>query len=167
MRVLLSADEIANRVRTLAWEVECEFDPCAPVVALVVLRGAATFAVDLVRALGLDVRLEYVHAESYRGTRGGDVVVSALPELTNRQVLIVEDIIERGHTLRAMVEAAQGAGATRLVAVALLRKPEQIDCDVGCATLAGFDIGPEFVVGYGMDLDGKYRNLPDIHVLDG
>lgn len=167
MRVLLTAHEIAARVDSLAAEVQCEFDAQAPVVALVVLRGAATFAADLLRAVRLDMRPEYIHAESYRGTRGGEVVVTALPELAGKQVLIVEDIIERGETLRAVVEAARSAGASRLVAVALLRKPGQVSCEVGCPTLAGFEIGPQFVVGYGMDLDGRYRNLPEIYVIAG
>ena len=166
MRVLLSAETIASRIRVLAAEVALEFDATQPVIALAVLRGAATFAADLLRHVKLDVRTEYIYAESYRGATGGEVQLSPIPDVRGAQVLVVEDVVERGETLRCLAQALERAGAGRISAVALLRKPGQLTAAIPCPVLAGFDIGPEFVVGYGMDFDGRYRNLPDVCVYE-
>lgn len=166
MRVLISAETIASRIRSLSDEVSQQFDGARPVIAVIVLRGAAIFAADLLRQLRLDVRAEYVYAESYRGTRGGDVHLSPLPDVRGAQVLVIEDIVERGETLRCVAGVLREAGASSVVAVALLRKPDRLTSEIPCPVLAGFDIGPEFVVGYGMDFDGQHRNLPDVCVYE-
>lgn len=167
MRVLLPAETIAARVRELAVEIEGMFDAGRPICAVVVLRGASVFGADLIRQLNRDVTVEFVRAESYRGTAAGDVSLSELFEALGQQVLIIEDIIERGETLAAVVRALRDRGAERIAAVALLRKPGQLTCDIDCPVTSGFEIGPEFVVGYGMDFDGRYRNLSDVCVLEG
>lgn len=167
MRVLFSAATIAGRVRELASEATDLFDPHRPICAVVVLKGANVFAADLLRCIDRDISVEFIRAESYRGTSGGDVALGELPAVTGQQVLVVEDIIERGETLARVVTALRAEGAERVLSVALLQKPGQLAREIPCPVVRGFDIGPEFVVGYGMDLDGHYRHLPDVCVVDG
>lgn len=165
--MLLDAATISRRVEELAADLRDRLDAGRPVVSLVVMHGAAVFAADLIRALNLGVRVEQVIARSYRGTLGGAVEVAALPsDIAGAQILVVDDIVERGETLRAVVEALMPLRPVSVTAVALIRKPGQLTCDIGCPVVTGFDIGPAFVVGYGMDLDGEFRNLPDVCVIE-
>ena len=133
-----------------------------------VLNGALVFSADLVRHLDLPLRIETVRARSYRGdaTTPGDLRVRMddVGALAGRHVLLVDDILDTGRTmerLRAEIRA-QGPASVRIAV--LLDKPDRRAVDVE-ADYVGFEIPDVFVVGYGLDHDERYRNLPDIHEL--
>jgi len=136
---------------------------------VVVLKGAMVFAADLVRRLTIPVTIEFVSASSYgAATRSSGNVALGAPdtiELAGRDTLIVEDIVDSGLTCRALIESSRQRGPASLALCTLLRK--QI---AGAAPIdisyTGFTIPDRFVVGYGMDYAERYRNLPDICVLN-
>ncbi len=165
--VLIAADAIARRVQGLAAEIDCDYSAGRLHLA-VALKGACFFAADLSRAIRRDLSLEFLQASSYgAGTESsGQVAISCSgePDICGAQVLLVEDIVDSGRTADALTAhlARRGAGSVRLAA--LLSKPERREIDVRIDYL-GFEIPDRFVVGYGMDYDGRYRNLADIRVL--
>jgi hypoxanthine phosphoribosyltransferase len=167
-RVLIPATAIRAKVVTLAHRLRAA---CAgeDLTVLVVLDGALLFAADLVRALDMPLRVETIAARSYRAaaTRPGLLTLrlECAERLHGRHVLVVEDILDTGRTLSAILEAVSRAGPASLRSVVLLDKPERRVVPVR-ADFVGFEIPDAFVVGYGMDHDGRFRNLPDIRVLD-
>ncbi|OAI44526.1 hypothetical protein AYO38_00060 [bacterium SCGC AG-212-C10] len=166
--VLISADSIAARVRELAAQIDRDYEGSDNVVLLAVLKGSFVFVADLARAMQTPARVEFVACRSYTGTTGGEPELTWLPgtNLAGADVIVVEDIIERGTTLRVVLAAVETAGARSASVAALLRKPQALDVDLP-PTYAGFDIDDEFVVGYGLDLDGKYRGLPFVGIVRG
>lgn len=165
MRELIGAAALAERVRQLGEEVTRDYGRAQDLVLLAVLKGAFVFAADLARAIAVPLRIEFITARSYAGTEGGEVHLSAeaLP-LAGADVLIVEDIIERGTTLSLISALAARMEPASLAICTLLRKP--MAPPALPVRYTGFDIGPEFVVGYGLDYDGRYRNLPSVMVLE-
>ncbi len=169
-RVLVSRDEIARRVARLAGEL-VEAYPDREVTLVAVLTGALVFVADLIRRLPIRLRVEVARVSSYRGpaTRAQDLRF-ALPleaDLAGREVLIVDDILDSGRTLSALVALVGAMRPASVRTCVLLRKsrpdvPERISPD-----FVGFDIPDEFAVGYGLDHDNLYRNLPDLCVLRG
>lgn len=134
---------------------------------VVVLKGAAIFAADLMRQLSIPVAIEFITAASYgREVRSSGSVRIATPEtldLAGRDVLVVEDIVDSGLTYRRLMETLGRFAPASLALCTLLRKQaSRATVDV---RYAGFDIPNRFVVGYGMDYGERYRNLPDICVL--
>lgn len=128
-----------------------------------VLKGAFVFAADLVRAIDLPLGVEFLKASSYgAGTVGRPTVrlqLGLTKPLAGKDVLLVEDIIDTGRTLRALVGAIEAMKPASIAVCALLRKTgrERMRID---AEYVGFTVPDRFVVGYGLDLDGRYRNLP-------
>jgi hypoxanthine phosphoribosyltransferase len=163
-RILLSADQIAARVRDLADTLTARFAG-EEVVAIVVLHGAMVFAVDLLRAMpDTDVLLTTLRIASYHGTeRAGPVrLIHDVPvDLHGRHVLVIEDIVDSGHSLAFLRRHLATCGPASVTVVALLDKPSRREVDVA-ADLVGFTIEDRFVVGYGLDLDGRLRHLPYI-----
>lgn len=168
-RVLVPRDRIARRVRELADELIDAYED-GELTIVVVLTGALTFAADLIRLLPMPLRIEPVSVNSYPGqaTRNHEARFRLpLPaDLEGRDVLIVDDIFDSGQTMATLVEAARTAGARDVKRCALLRKaradlPDRDDH----LDFYGFDIPDEFVVGYGLDYNGYFRNLPDVSVL--
>lgn len=168
---LIDAESIQRRVGELAADIDSHYANAeAPVVLLCVLKGALIFTADLVRRMTIPVEIDCVAVRSY----AGDTKSSGRPELTaattvhlrGRDVLIVEDIVDSGHTAAFLDEHLAGVGARSVRLVALLDKtarrarPVHLDW-------RGFDIPDRFVVGYGLDHRGRYRNLTDVRVLDG
>lgn len=167
-RVLVGRQRIARRVKQLAAELTATHEG-KELTILVVLTGALTFVADLIRHLPLRLRIEPVSVQSYPGS-----AVRAAPArfrlplprtLRGRDVLIVDDIFDSGRTMALLVEAVRRAGAKSVRTCALLRKKRPDLPDRGEPDYFGFDIPDEFVVGYGLDFNGYYRNLPDIGVL--
>ena len=174
-RVLVDRDRIAARVAELATEVERELaaiesrrgEPLE-LVFLPVMTGAMIFVADLIRCLPRRMRIHPITASSYPGkaTRSvGEVTVSGVPgDLSNRDVLLVDDILDSGRTLSVLQAAIRAQSPRSLRTCVLLRKDvaraAEADCD-----FVGFEIPDAFVVGYGLDHDGLHRNLPDIGVL--
>jgi hypoxanthine phosphoribosyltransferase len=168
-KILITRQQIARRVDELA-ENLTELYRDEELTILVVLTGALIFVADLVRKMPLKVLIEPVSVSSYPGlaTRSREPKFRLpLPDgLAGRNVLIVDDIFDSGQTMAILTEAGYVKGAEHVRTCALLKK-DRPDLPVrGEVDLHGFDIPDEFVVGYGLDFDGHYRNLPDIGVLD-
>ncbi|NBW81759.1 hypoxanthine phosphoribosyltransferase [bacterium] len=170
VKVLFSAEQIQSRIVSLAADVN-NAPPAdgSALVVLVVLHGALLFAADLVRHLNMATEIESVRIRSYHGTQstGKIELLSELPErLKGRHVLVVEDIIDSGRSILFLRERLNQLGVASIRIAALLDKPEAHPADLK-ADYIGFSIGRNFVIGYGLDLDGHYRNLPHVaEVLD-
>lgn len=165
-RILISEAELERRIAALAMEIEatCAVDRSGLTV-VAVLTGAVVFLADLIRRLTCRVEIGYIAVSSYTGavTTPGLAVAGAisLPELRDRDVLIVDDILDTGGTLRLVQQRLRSEAPRSLRTVVLARKPGKAPNDV-VADFVGFDVDDAFVVGYGLDYDGQYRNLPYI-----
>ncbi|MGN0838561.1 MAG: hypoxanthine phosphoribosyltransferase [Pyramidobacter sp.] len=167
--VLISSDKIAEKVRQLGAEISRKYKG-QDLYVIGVLRGAAIFMADLVRCIDsfVNVSLEFIKASSYgTSTESSGTVTVQQPAPLNvkgKHILIVEDIVDSGRTLKKLREYFIALGAESVEICTLLDKKERRVTDVEIE-YSGFDIPDVFVVGYGMDYDGKLRNLPSIHVL--
>lgn len=165
VEILIPAEAIASRVAELGAEITRDYAGCDKLVLLGVLKGSLLFLADLARCVEMPTRIEFVWSRSYAGTLGGEPEVYAPPalDLAGADVIVVEDIIERGTTLKRVLAMVADSGACSVSICALLRKPGAGFLDLP-VRYAGFDIGHEFVVGYGLDLDEEYRGLPFVGV---
>ena len=166
-RVLISTEAIYKRLDELAGEILREYQG-RELTVVAVLNGSLIFAADLLRRLPLSVRLECIQASSYHGgtESSGTVAIDqlALPDLHGRHVLILDDILDTGLTLKVIRERIfLNATPLSLKICVLLRKLKPREHAVP-ADFIGFDIGNEFVIGYGLDYQEQYRNLPYIGV---
>lgn len=168
--VLISTDDIAVRVEALARDIVADMP--GEILVVVILKGSFVFAADLIRALervGASAQVDFITLSSYRHcTSGGAVQVThdLSEDVAGRDVLIVEDILESGRTLAFAGDHLTRRGAASVRSCLLLDKPEKRRVAVE-ADYVGFTIGPEFVVGYGLDLAHRYRGLPYIGVVAG
>lgn len=167
MKVLLTEDEVRQGVQRLAAQLQRDYAD-GPLTLLGVMTGALPFLADLMRQLPLNMRVGVVQASSYRqGTEPGrlEIRTDLTPDLTNHDVLVVDDIFDTGHTLVGLVAHLQRLGARRVRTAVLLRKlgREQVDYRPDYAV---FEIPNRFVVGYGLDYRDAYRQLPFIAELD-
>lgn len=165
-RVLISEDALRDRVAALAGEIEQAYEQSVTGITVVaILTGAVVFLSDLMRHLPYRMEVGYITVSSYTGpavTSGGAKLgVISLPELRNRDVLIVDDILDSGGTLRVVQSVLRDRGPASLRTAVLLRKPGKAPAEVA-VDFVGFDVEDVFVVGYGLDFDGYYRNLPYI-----
>lgn len=164
---LLTRGEIAARVGELAREIRDAYGG-EEIVLLAVLAGAVHFASDLMRALGPPAALDFVRAKRYEGMNvrdGVQFLVHPKMALQGRHVLVVEDILDTGVTARAILDYLGGMDTASLRCSALLDKPTRRQVPIE-ADFTGFTIPDAFVVGYGLDLDERYRELPDIHIME-
>lgn len=162
---LITKEAIEKRVYALAAEIRHAYAAEPPVV-VGVLKGSFVFIADLLRALGLDCRVEFISVGSYIGARSSGAVETKLDvssDIEGREVLIVEDIVDSGLTLDHIVSLLEAKRPKEIRVATLLFKPS---CFAGAVKphFIGFEVGPEFVVGYGLDLDGRFRWLPDIYL---
>jgi hypoxanthine phosphoribosyltransferase len=165
--VLISAEQIQERVDELGRQIARDYKD-RPLTIVAVLTGSLMFLADLMRRLDLPLWIALIQASSYRGdaTKPGELHVQSdlLPDLTGRHLLILDDILDTGHTLAYLVRHVGGLKPPTLKTAVLLRKlgrqEEAIEPDY-----CGFQIPDEFVVGYGLDYNDEYRNLPFIGVL--
>jgi hypoxanthine phosphoribosyltransferase len=163
--VLISAGDLRARITQLADEIAEAFTSSAePVVLVSVLKGSTLFTADLARALPIDIQVEFMSISSY-GTAGRSGVVRIIKDLdtavSGRDVLIVEDIVDTGLTLNYLRKTLGARTPQSLATVTLLDKSVRRIVPVPLE-YAGFDIPDAFVVGYGLDFQGLYRNLPDV-----
>jgi hypoxanthine phosphoribosyltransferase len=167
-KVLVTEAQIATRVKELASEID-KLYVGKDLLLIGVLKGAVMFMADLSRAIQIPVAMDWMAVSSYGSGTQSSGVVRILKDLDadvlGRHVLIVEDIIDSGLTLSWLASNLSARGAASVEIVALLRKPEAAKVDVD-VKLVGFDIPNEFVVGYGLDFDEKYRTLKDVGILD-
>jgi len=162
---MLSAKTIAARVEALAAEITAHFEDTEKLVVVGLLRGSFVFIADLVRELRLPVEVDFIETSSYGNATESSREVRILKDLRGkiegRDVLVVEDIVDTGHTLAHVLHLLGGRKPRRLEACALLDKPSRREVDVR-ATWVGFEIPDRFVVGYGIDFAQRNRNLPFI-----
>jgi hypoxanthine phosphoribosyltransferase len=167
-RILISRDRIARRVQELAVDIGRTYagDAEAGLTLVTILSGSLVFLADLIRCLPLRMRIGLITVSSYRGTKAtpATILQQLNTEVTNRHILVVDDILDTGGTLRLVRERLAAAGPRSIRTCVLLRKPSKAPPDVA-ADFVGFDIEDVFVVGYGLDYNDHYRNLPDIAVL--
>ncbi len=165
--VLLTQEQVHTRLEELAAEID-EFYAGSEVLLVGVLKGAVMVMADLARALTVPVTMDWMAVSSYGSGTQSSGVVRILKDLdtdlTGKHVLIVEDIIDSGLTLSWLSANLGSRGPASVRIATLLRKPTAAKVAVDVQWV-GFDIGEEFVVGYGLDYAEKYRNLRDIGVL--
>ncbi len=165
----LSEAEILARVRTLGQTLSQDYAQRRPVF-LVMLKGAAVFAADLVRHFDGDAEISFVRTRSYAGTASThevEIVLGPEPtEIFDRDIIIVEDIVDSGLTMRRFLPLLEAQQPRSIRLVTLLFKPDMLREAVHLDDV-GFTIPPKFVVGYGLDYDGLGRNLRGIYQLEG
>ena len=164
--MLITEDQIARRIRSMAREVEADFRG-REMVIVSLLNGTVMFLADLLRNLGLPLRLDFIGVSSYgSGTESGELVFTKELRLDvrGRDVLLVDDILDTGKTLERVIGKIGALKPRRIKTCVLLnkgaRRLEEIEADY-----VGFEIPDYFVVGYGLDFAERYRNLPFVGVL--
>ncbi len=164
MNVLISTEHIQKRVVQLAAAISEDYRD-TPLTIVGVLNGCLIFVADLIRQLHMPVRLGFLRASSYRGASTEPAVLridpALMPDVENRHVLLVDDILDTGQTLHALIEHVRKARPATLRTGVLLRKAGRQRLPVE-PDYCGFDIPDRFVVGYGLDFNDEFRNLPYI-----
>jgi hypoxanthine phosphoribosyltransferase len=167
-RVLVTADELAARVAELGREIARDYAGKNPVLVGVLL-GAFPFLADLMRGLAIELTVDFVRASSYGAgtTSAGTVqlVADLTVDIAERHVLVVDDIVDTGLTLAALKRTLEARRPHSVRTCVLLDKARRRETDV-TVDYVGFTIPNVFVVGYGLDFDGLYRNLPHVAALD-
>lgn len=162
----ITRERIQSRIEELAREITAEFAGKKPLF-LCVLNGAAPFASELFLNVETDAEITFIRLKSYEGTSSTGTVKEVLgltEDITGRPVIVVEDIVDTGNTIRRLVDDLEAKNPAQVKIATLLFKPESLRCDV-TPDYVGFAIPPKFIIGYGLDLDGLARNLKDIYVL--
>ncbi len=168
MQVLLTEEQIQERIAELALEMNRLYRK-DPITIVGVLTGSIIFMADLIRKLNMPIQLGLIQASSYRGavTEPSTLEVqrTLLPELAGRNILVIDDILDTGQTLGHLLGYLRTLEPTSLRAAVLLRKKgrQQISIE---PEFTGFTIPDSFVVGYGLDYNGEFRQLPHIAILD-
>lgn len=168
LEVLIPAGKIAARVAELAAEINRDYAG-QDLVVVGILKGSVMFMADLVRHLTIPVRLDFMGTRSYAGTTtSGQVQITKDLDkpVEDENVLLVEDIIDTGLTLNYLKHTLAQRRPRSLKTIAFLDKPSQRRVEVN-ADYVGFSIGNRFVIGYGLDFEQQYRQLPDLCVLAG
>jgi len=165
---LITRSEIEERVMAMGRQISADFAG-EDLVVLCVLKGAVFFTTDLVRAMDMDLSIDFIQVSSYGSQKYSSGVVTILKEpqldMKGKSVLIVEDIIDSGLSMREVYRYIESRGAAKVKVATMLDKPSSRKVPFE-ATYVGFSIEPKFVVGYGLDFAERYRNVPEIQVLD-
>ncbi len=165
VEILISEAEIAARVNQLAKQITDHYKHSQQLVVVGLLRGSFVFIADLVRRLNLPVEVDFMTVSSYGDKMESSRQITIMKDLEtsikDRDVLVVEDIIDTGHTLAQVLKIMQTRQPASLSVCTLLNKPSRREIDVDI-TWTGFDIPDEFVIGYGIDYAQQGRNLPHI-----
>lgn len=167
LTTLISNDEIQDRIMEIAEDISKRFQDEIPIL-IGVLNGSFIFISDLMRKLDIDCEMDFIKMSSYAGKESVGTVtllkdISA--NITDRHVIVVEDIIDSGLTIKFLRDRLEGAKPKSVTIVTLLLKPDIANLDFN-VDYVGFEIPPEFVVGYGLDYNQKLRHLPEIYKLE-
>lgn len=167
-RPYISSSSIAERVDDIAVRISADCSGGVPLI-ICVLNGAFPFAADLFRRLTIDAEIAFIRLRSYEGTEStGKVkeIVGLTDDIEGRDVVVVEDIIDTGRTMSKLVADLKARNPRSVRVATLLHKPEACVCPDVVPDYVGFTIPSAFIIGYGLDIDGLARNLPDIWVVD-
>ena len=167
MKLLISESDIKKRVKVLANKINEDYKGKIPIF-IGILNGCYVFMADLLREIELDVEVDFVKIRTYEGDSSTGTIkfrkdISA--DINGRDIIIVEDIIDSGFTINFLVNRLRNSGPKSVAVATALFKNEvaKLDFDVD---YVGFEIPPEFVVGYGLDYNEKYRHLKDVMVME-
>ena len=167
--VLISADQIATRVKELGERISADYADADELVLIGVLKGAFVFMADLSRALTIPRRIEFISVSSYgeSGDLAGDVrlLMDVRTTLSGKHVLLVEDIVDTGHTIDYLLRTLGAREPASLRTCALVKKPDRLEVDVPVDYL-GFEIPDVWAVGYGLDYAERDRTLPHIAAIE-
>ncbi|HJL75026.1 MAG TPA: hypoxanthine phosphoribosyltransferase, partial [Candidatus Marinimicrobia bacterium] len=164
---VISDKDIQKKISEIAEDLSNRFNDEVPIL-IGILNGSFIFMADLIRSLDIDCEMDFIKLASYKGDKSTGTVrllkdISA--DITGRHVVIVEDIIDSGLTIKFIKDRMQKAGPESLTIVTLLLKPDVANLDFPI-DIVGFEIAPDFVVGYGLDYDQKMRHLPAIYRIE-
>ena len=166
--IMYSAEQIQSRIKELGAQITQDYAG-KDLVLVGILKGSCVFLADLMRSIDLSLRIDFMAVSSYKNELKSSGDVEILKDLTNpirdKHVLIVEDIVDTGLTLTRLVEILSSRGAASIKIASFLDKPEPRVKKELVVDYTGFVIPNEFVVGYGLDAAGRYRNLPFIGVV--
>ncbi|MCI5744673.1 MAG: hypoxanthine phosphoribosyltransferase [Erysipelotrichaceae bacterium] len=167
--VLFTRKQIVARAKELAKAIKKDYEN-KPLTIVCTLKGAVFFFTDLMRYIDNDCNIEFMKASSYIGnttTSSGQVKLTKIMdfEIKNRDILIVEDIVDTGYTCQEMINFFQENGCNSVKICTLLNKPSRRKVDVDIAYV-GFEISDKFVIGYGLDYNEIYRNIPLVGVIN-
>lgn len=167
-KVLVTQEEIMKRCAEMGKEISEDYKNEKEIPLVVgLLKGSVPFMAEIIKHIDLDIEIDFMDVSSYEGTEslGNIRIVKDLDcSVNNLSILLVEDIVDTGRTLKEVKRMLMSKGAKEVKVVSLLDKPDRRVVDIE-AEYVGFTIPNEFVVGYGLDYDQKYRNLPYIGVL--
>ena len=166
-KVLLSEEQIKNRIAELGRELMEDYADKNPIF-VGVLKGVVVFYADIIRAFPAHCQLDFMWISSYKGTRSGEMLVrqDVTADLKGRHVVILEDILDSGRSLQFTYQHLLNKGAASVRICTLLDKPEGRKPGITIqADYVGFTVPNEFLVGYGLDYNEKYRNLPYVGIL--
>lgn len=169
IEILITTEKLQTRIREMGAEIARDYQGRRPEL-ICVLKGAVTFMSDLMRAIDLNLSIDFIAVSSYgkgKNSTGEVKIIKDLDEpLEGRDIILVEDILDTGLTLSYLVKNFLSRGATSVKIATLLNKSERRKVEV-TPDYIGFDIPDKFVVGYGLDYAERYRNLPYIGVVKG
>ncbi len=161
IKTLYTAEQIQTAVHETAARIEAHFGSEEPVIALCLLNGAIWFAADLLRNLPVNFELQTIRLSSYEGTESTGKLNwhNALPDCRGKRVLVIDDVLDTGLTMKAVCDELRAGGATDVASVVAINKEGRRNVAYE-ADFSALHCGDFFLVGYGLDYNGKYRNLP-------
>ena len=164
--ILISQERLERRLDELAAEIDQGHEQTEVLTCIGVLKGSLYFLADLTRRLKTPIEIDFVQVSSYRGTVRGRLEVKRRPQLdlSERTVLLVEDIVDSGYSVATVLDILREHGAQKIEVCTLLDKKPAREVEVPI-TYSGFEVGDDFVVGYGLDLEERLRNLPYIGLI--
>ena len=168
LKVLIDEEKIQNRIKEIAEQIEKDYIG-KDIVLICILKGSTFFTVDLAKKINKNVKIEFIQVSSYGSSTIGsediELKLDLKESIDGKDVIIVEDIIDTGRTLSYLIEHLKGRKPSSLKLCTLLDKPERRIYDVK-VNYVGFQIPDKFVVGYGLDFNELYRNLPYIAYIE-
>lgn len=168
--ILIDEERIIQKSKELGKEITERYkDDKEPPIFVALLKGSVPFLAELIKFVELDIEIDFMDVSSYGGgtesTRDIRIIKDLDRSIIGKKIIIVEDIVDTGRTLKAVTKILENKGAAEVAVVSLLDKPSRREVDV-FVEFIGFEIPNEFVVGFGLDYNEKYRNLPYVGILN-
>lgn len=169
-KILIDEESIIEKSKELGKAITNRYkDDKKPPIFIALLKGSVPFLAELIKYVDLDIEIDFMDVSSYGGgtesTRDIRILKDLDRSVKNKSIIIVEDIVDTGRTLVAVKKILENKGASEIAVVSLLDKPSRREVEIDVEFI-GFEIPNEFVVGYGLDYNEKYRNLPYVGVLN-